>query len=622
MSITLINPGSPIALSGAMIGTRFHSAEQLQAGRFPSAAELAAPTRDTDVFSPDYDSDGIQRLKIPTNRNILIQSHPRSHFVDTDGQLKQVRSRVTLADMKKASGSPNLGIGYLENLGGTVLFLRSGAFLINADGVFQSLNINHDPMSTPFMQAIHINRVDDEKEAHGKDSVVHNMKGRPWSSFLDWLKLTYIKDPNKFYAFAVTLNTHWARFTVTKDTQPPTSDFASHERTLYDKDHPSLYLGGFYIPESADPERYQPGFHFVGIKTFSDGKQQDGGRLLDCKISNITFLQMAEIDDVVILDNGGTATEPLTISESEPKDPRVPLASINRALYEHLPQPERQATQENAWMHTQATRVLYETLSAMIQERNLQEIIQIADLAPSIFPVALTRALTTLYQSGERYLETQRFHFASMDRESRVTARLRDLVCEKPSIFPPNVSKSRFLTGDALDPQHIRYLGQPLLDQRVDLLTSLMFLHHATPRQLFTLAQSAYQTLASGAQWLIHDLFMPDGEPYYTSPSHIVRRTEAFFPFEQVPHQFKNPPEWRKQFISTLEMYLRDKGVSRKDVDNLFTHVKLQDFPFSMEMMEHVLNHVGFETQRMPFEARFKKHPMAPYLGVIVAKKA
>jgi hypothetical protein len=624
MSITLINPGSPIALSGAMIGPRFHSAEQLQAGRFPSAAELAVPTREIDAFAPDHDADGTRRLSIPTDRNILIQSHPRSDFVDAKGKLKQVRSHVTLADIKKVSGSPNLGIGYLENLDGTVLFLRTGAFLIGADGVFQSLTINHDPISTPFMQAIRINRVDDEMEAHGSQSVVPNMQGKPWSDFLEWLKHTYIKDPTKFYAFAVTVNTNSASFAVTTRTPNPTGDFSSHERILRDNQQPSLYLGGFYTPESADPELYTPGFHFVGVKSFSDGRDRDGGRLLDCNINNITFLQMAAIDDVVILDHAGpvTKTPDVVVRPPEPEEIRVPLASINTALYAHLPLLERQATQENAWMHTQATRVLYEMLTDMIRKRGQKEVLQIADLAPSIFPVAMARALTTLYQSGVSYLETQPIHYAALNGDSRVTSRLRDLVCEDPSIFPPTVSKSRFMSGDAYDPLHIRHLRQPLLDQNVDLLTSLMFLHHATPRKLFQLAQTAHQFMADGAQWFIHDLFMPNGEPYYTSPSHLMSRKEAFFPFEQVPHQQQHIPEWRRDFLKTFDTYLAAKGISRNHRQQLFTHVRYQDFPFSMQMMEHVLNHVGFQTTKHPFHPRFAKHPMAPYLGVIVAKKA
>ncbi|EKD50415.1 MAG: hypothetical protein ACD_62C00545G0002 [uncultured bacterium] len=613
-------------------------------------------------------------VQLQACRNVLIRSHPLERFIHPRGDIASVTSDVTLSNILASTSNTAIGFGYPEGLRGVIQFYLGSAFLIGTDGQFKRLNGVDAHSRLAYAMAAYVVRTDHDLIKYDPECLSGGqLSGKNLDDLIEWIRTLKEFDPQSACAMTLTLNVQWAQFAIPKPPVSVGNDFRSLQKLITDNTKPQLLISVIYSPTEVDSPLGHKGFHFVGVKTtVNAGSPTDGGVLINCKINNVTRLQIAKIDEHVCLTDGAcslpapqqrptpsptqvptrvtTSTKvpaPIRVApRPQPTIPQKPAPAKQQPvvvartapttadpLLELIPQPDQTLMASNVWMHTETAHVLAQQLAEWLSGKTILRPVQLADVGSGAVPITLCRILAELATAKDPSFSRLLFHLAILDSDQQAINRFCDLAttpapgkdkwgkksADIPSSpFPKSIVEKRMLRGNTWSPTDVGRLRPEFLPQPVDVLFTGMLLHQGKPEQVYTLAQNVHSILTDGGLWLIHDLFMPDTEPYLTIASEVTREYSGFsFPFKRVFRHAVEDNQARNAFLRALSSY---KGASPSPND-LREQVTSQVFPYTMPMVTHLLQQAGFDTTVIPYAPLFGEHALAPWIGAIVARK-
>lgn len=182
--------------------------------------------------------------------------------------------------------------------------------------------------------------------------------------------------------------------------------------------------------------------------------------------------------------------------------------------------------------------------------------------------------------------------------------------------FPKNVTVNQIIEGNAWTLENFSS------EKDYDLVFVGLNMHHGIPEEIFYTARQIYGRLRPGGLFLNHDIYRPSRYPYLRRPGKNFvseQKLKAACILTPFSPEFRGAIQhsWREEWFRLHEFYLKKAGASAELTQEVITHMRLQDYPVSLQEMAMILGKVGFRTTL--YDYLKTDHPEAEFFGMVAA---
>ena len=266
----------------------------------------------------------------------------------------------------------------------------------------------------------------------------------------------------------------------------------------------------------------------------------------------------------------------------------------------------------NVLLHRQAVDQGRIAVERLLKQRDPQEPVHVLDLACGGEPVAIANIMA--------HFSDRRFHYTGVDINPDQIEQARSWFK-----FSHNVKQVILGEGNAWD-FHPAESGR-----KYDLIFMGLNLHHGTPEEVYYLATRIDQLMANEGIFVNHDCFRPDHEPYFRRPDAHPDHPEASFQLlsrdlvsshQALPFVLREvsngapEPEWRLRYRHSLSATATERGGDLAGIESMNQHVKLRDYPVSLQEFRAIFESLGFEVTTRRYDTR---DPLGEFIAMAVA---
>jgi len=194
----------------------------------------------------------------------------------------------------------------------------------------------------------------------------------------------------------------------------------------------------------------------------------------------------------------------------------------------------------------------------------------------------------------------------------------KDLASVKSFAFPASVKKQTLLVANAYDLNR-----QKLPSRSFDVIYSGLNFHHLSAKELTKTINDCYEILEPGGFLVIHDLIRPQGYSRIEKPDDRLFVPEGALEGIRLNPVFAKTNQganWKTECLECTISSINELGMDEKTKKAILDHVAVNEFPFSFEEYQAVLEAKGFKVQTQGF-AEFEPRKLAKFFGLIVAQK-
>ncbi len=261
----------------------------------------------------------------------------------------------------------------------------------------------------------------------------------------------------------------------------------------------------------------------------------------------------------------------------------------------------------NALTHQHAIETGTAILGDLLKSIESDRLIRVLDLACGGEPITISEIIGSFPE--------RRFDYLGIDINPDQVA-----LAETEFGFADNVVRKMFVEANAWGLDGVA-------NGKYDPVFSGLNFHHATPEELYFLAEQLRERLTKNAIILNHDLYRPNAFGYLrrpdvnpldpgesfrlVEPEALAKKPIPVFGFEEMTE------EWREDLIHRYHQHFIELHADPCGLEQNRAHMWARDFPVSTDELRVVFDKAGFKVEARDFSDR--GHPIGNYVALVVA---
>lgn len=301
------------------------------------------------------------------------------------------------------------------------------------------------------------------------------------------------------------------------------------------------------------------------------------------------------------------------MSQSSVSLPAFQFGQVHDSIFTGAGSAYESVVRVDSSMHQAAAETITPVVADWYRQRERRFGASVVDLGCGGQPVTAFHIFDALSRSNVSELAKAKFRYTGVDIKKEPLAQLAQ------QKFPENVSQVRSIEANAWDRFEMQRKYLPL---GIDLLLSNLHLHHGTPESVYQMAHFFRLRMAVGALWMAHVVVMPDGQPYLRRPEDPAQAMVGLtLPFDIEDRSAPDFVDWREDLLSRYGDFMDTRGALSEHKEQVLGHIRLADYPMSMEQLGQIVSLAGFDVSTHYFSESHSEHPLAEFFGVIEARK-